>query len=246
MGCRVGIVTSASPDLDLSQVLDGILVTRLPAAETTTFENIYTADGRRQVIHGVAETLVPEVMPPNWRAAIVHLGPVARECAPSLVDAFGDAFVGVTPQGWMRRWDQAGHVSHIQWEEAGTLLARADAVVLSKEDVAGDEALLAQYAAHARLLTVTQGASGCTVYMAGQSRHFPAPAVQAVNATGAGDIFATVFFVWLRRSGDPWAAARFANCVAARSVTREGLSSTPSPAEIACFRQVIEGQGSAE
>ncbi len=234
LGCRVGVVTSASPDLDLSQVLDGALITRFPATTTTTFKNIYISDGRRQVLHTVAETLVPEMVPPNWRAAIVHLGPVARECAPALVNAFGNAFVGVTPQGWMRRWDQAGRVSCCQWEEAEKLLARADAVVLSEEDVAGDEALVAQYAAQTRLLVVTRGAAGCTVYTGGQSRRFPAPAMPEVDPTGAGDIFAATFFVWLQRRGDPWMAARFANCVAARSVTRAGLSGTPSPEEVAC------------
>jgi sugar/nucleoside kinase (ribokinase family) len=233
LGCRVGIVTSTSPDLDLSQVLDGILVTRFPAATTTTFKNIYTPEGRRQMLHGIAETLVPEMMPPNWRTAIVHLGPVARECAPALINAFGDAFVGVTPQGWMRHWDQAGRVSSCQWEEAEEMLARANAVVLSEADMAGDEALVALYATQTRLLVITQGAAGCTVYTGGQSRHFPAPAVREVDPTGAGDIFAAAFFVWLQRKGDPWVAARFANCIAAHSVTQAGLSGTPTPEDIA-------------
>jgi len=239
LGCRVGVVTSASPGLDLSHVLDGVLVTRFPAATTTAFRNIYTPDGRRQMLHSVAETLVPEMVPPNWRAAIVHLGPVARECDPALVNAFDDTFVGLTPQGWMRSWDQAGRVSCCQWEGAGELLAYAGAVVLSEEDVAGDRALMAQYAARARLLVVTQGAAGCTVYTAGRSRHFPAPAAHEVDPTGAGDIFAAAFFVSLQRQGDPWRAARFANCVAACSVTRPGLSGTPSPEEIARCRRTL-------
>ncbi len=239
LGCRVGVVTSASPDLDLSKVLDGVLVSRFPAATTTTFENIYTSNGRQQVLHTVAETLVPEMVPPNWRAAIVHLGPVARECDPALINAFGDAFVGLTPQGWMRRWDQAGRVSCCQWEEAEELRSRASAVVLSEEDVAGDEALVARYASQSRLLVVTQGAAGCTVYTAGQSRHFSVPPVHEVDPTGAGDIFAAAFFVWLQRKGDPWRAACFANCVAARSVTRPGLLGTPSPEEIARCKQSL-------
>jgi sugar/nucleoside kinase (ribokinase family) len=233
LGCRVGVVTSASPDLDPSQVLDGIRVARSPAATTTTFENIYTSNGRRQVLHGVAETLVPEMVPPHWRAAIVHLGPVARECTPELVDAFGDAFVGLTPQGWMRRWDQAGHVSCCHWEDAEPLLARADGVVLSEEDVAGDTELVARFAAQTRLLVMTQGAAGCTVYERGHARHFPAPAAHEVDPTGAGDIFAAAFFIWLQRKHDPWMAARFANCVAAGSVSRVGLAGTPSPGEVA-------------
>ena len=239
LGCRVGIVTSANPSLDLSQALDGVLVTRFPATTTTTFENIYTSDGRRQVLHSIAETLTPEMIPSHWRAAIVHLGPVAGECAPALVNAFGDAFVGVTPQGWMRCWDQSGRVSSCQWEDAEPWLARADGVVLSEEDVSGDERLVAWYAARTRLLVVTRGVAGCTVYTHGQARHFSAPVVREADPTGAGDIFATAFFVWLQRSGDPWMAAHFANCVAARSVTRVGLAGTPRPDEVARCKHAL-------
>ena len=241
LGCRVGVVTSADPDLDLSHALDGVLIARFPAAVTTTFENVYTAEGRRQVMHGLAETLTPTAVPTDWRATIVHVGPVARECAPTLVDALGNSFVGVTPQGWMRRWDRAGRVSGSRWEEAEPWLARADAVVLSEEDVAGDESLVAQYAAQTRVLVVTQGVAGCTVYTDGHARCFPAPTVEEADPTGAGDVFAAAFFVWLQRGHDSWRAARFANCVAARSVTRVGLASTPSLREIAnCERALVK------
>ena len=240
LGCRVGAVTSASSDLDLSKVLDGVIIARFPAATTTTFKNIYTANGRRQMLHGVAETLVPAMVPLNWRATIVHLGPVARECDPALADVFGDAFVGLTPQGWMRRWDPAGHVNTCQWERAEELLTRADAVVLSEEDVQHDESLMTQYAAQTRLLVVTQGAAGCTVYTAGQVRHFPAPAVHQADPTGAGDVFAAAFFVCLQHRGDPWMAARFANCLAARSVTRAGLTGTPCLEEVARCERALE------
>ncbi|MBN1810761.1 MAG: ribokinase [Anaerolineae bacterium] len=242
LGCRVGIVTSAGPDLDLSHTLDDILIARTPAATTTTFENTYTPSGRQQMLHATAETLIPEMVPPDWTVAprgIVHLGPVAQECDPILVDAFGDAFMGLTPQGWMRCWNQARRVSRCPWKEAERLLARADAVVLSEEDMAGNETLVSRYAAQTRLLVLTQGASGCTVYTQGQSRHFPAPTVQEIDATGCGDIFAATFFVWLQRSGDLWAAARLANCVAAQSVTRRGLDGTPTTDEIMKCEQTL-------
>lgn len=233
LGCRVGVVTSASPDLDLSPVFDGVRVARSPATTTTTFKNIYTPDGRRQVLHSVAETLVPEMVPADWKATTVHIGPIAQECSPALVDAFGDSFVGLTPQGWMRRWDEAGHVRASRWETPGPLLARADGVVLSEEDVGGDSRVLAEYAAQTRLLVVTDGVRGCTVYERGRVRHFSAPAVDEVDPTGAGDIFAAAFFVALQRVGDSWVAAHFANCIAARSVTRSGLDSVPAPDEVA-------------
>jgi sugar/nucleoside kinase (ribokinase family) len=242
LGCRVGVVTSANADLDLGQVLSDVRVARFPASATTTFENIYTADGRRQVLRGVANLLVPEMVPSQWKATIAHLGPVARECDPTLVHAFGDAFVGVTPQGWMRQWDEAGRVSRRRWEEAEQLLARADAVVLSEEDVYGDESLIAQYATQARLLVVTRGAKGCTVYTHGRVRSFPAPSVREVDPTGAGDIFAAAFFVGLQRSGDSAVAACFANCIASCSVARTGLDGAPRSREVAsCEQAWLEG-----
>jgi sugar/nucleoside kinase (ribokinase family) len=240
LGCRVGIVTSAGPDLDLSQALDDVLIARVSAAATTTFENTYPPGGRQQMLHATAETLTPQMVPPDWTVAprgVVHLGPVAQECDPALVEAFGDAFVGLTPQGWMRCWNEARHVSRCRWQEAEPLLARADAVVLSEEDVADDETLVSEYAVQTRMLVLTQGASGCTVYTGGQRHHFPAPAVQERDATGCGDIFAATFFVWLQRSGDPWAAARLANCTAAQSVTRAGLDGTPTADEIAACEE---------
>ncbi|MEE8391742.1 MAG: PfkB family carbohydrate kinase [Anaerolineae bacterium] len=239
LGCRVGIVTSASPDLDLSRVLDGALIACSPASTTTTFKNVYTSTGRQQMLHSVADPLVPEMVPPHWRTGIVHVGPVTGECDPALADAFGDIFVGVTPQGWMRRWDQAGRVSSCLWEEAEPWLARADAVVLSDEDVCNDESLVAQYASQTRLLVVTHGTTGCTVYTQGQTRSFSAPSVHEVDPTGAGDIFAAAFFVALRRCGDPWTAAHFANSIAAGSVTRTGLDSTPRPDEVTHCERIL-------
>jgi sugar/nucleoside kinase (ribokinase family) len=243
LDCRVGIVTSASSDLDLSPALDGILITRHPAPTTTTFENIYTPEGRRQVLHGLAETLTPDMLPSNWEVSsntgVVHVGPVAGECALALADAFGDAFVGVTPQGWMRRWDRSGHVSSCLWKEAKPWLARADAVVLSDEDVCYDQSLVAQYTSQTRLLVVTHGTTGCTVHTQGQTRSFLAPSVDEVDPTGAGDIFATALFVSLQRCGDPWTAARFANCIAAGSVMRAGLDSTPRPDEVTGCERIL-------
>jgi len=240
LGCRVGIVTSASPDLNLSQILDDVWITCTPAVATTTFENAYTSAGRRQTLHSLAKTLTPEMRPADWKVKIIHLGPVARECDPALIDVLGDAFVGLTPQGWMRRWDRIGQVRNCRWEKAERWLARADAVVLSEEDVAGNESLIAQYAAQTQILVVTQGAAGCTVHTASCSRRFPSPTAKEIDSTGAGDIFAAAFFVWLQHGGTPWEAARFANCIASGSVARSGLTGVPTSDETALCKQTLE------
>ena len=66
------------------------------------------------------------------------------------------------------------------------------------------------------------------MYTEGRVRDFPAPPAQEVDPTGAGDIFAAAFFLWMERHRDPWGAARFANCIASHSVTRVGVSGTPT------------------
>lgn len=232
LGCRVGVLTSATDDLNLSQAFEGISLSCVPSPVMTTFENRYTSSGRQQTVESVATRLSGSMLPPDWRqATIIHLGPVAQEVAPTLADQISPAFLGVTPQGWMRRWDEHGQVYPTAWENGKSLLRRADAVVLSEEDVGGDERLLSDWAMQAKVLVVTRGARGCTVYADGVRTDLAAWPVVEVDSTGAGDIFAAVFFVLLQRNGDPWEAARRANCVAALSVTRRGLNSTPSVEE---------------
>ena len=234
LGCRAGVVTSAETDLPLSEALGNVEIHCIPSPATTTFENRYTSRRRIQIVGSVAPRLTPEEVPPAWRgAAVVHLGPVAGECDPALVEIFPGSFLGVTPQGWMRRWDQEGRVGPAPWDGAEAVLARADAVVLSQEDVAGDEAQVARWARLTPLLVLTRGPAGCTLFVDGRAEDVPATPIPEVDPTGAGDIFAAAFFVLIQRGWSPLEAARFANCVAAASVTRPGLAGTPTPDDVA-------------
>ena len=52
-------------------------------------------------------------------------------------------------------------------------------------------------------------------------------------------IFATAFFTHLHATGDLGESARFANCVAASSVTRVGLASTPAREEVDRCRRIL-------
>lgn len=73
-----------------------------------------------------------------------------------------------------------------------------------------------------RVVIVTDGAAGCTVYTPHGAAHVPAFRVQEVDPTGAGDCFDAGFLVrWL--AGDsPTEAARFANACGALAVTAQG------------------------
>jgi sugar/nucleoside kinase (ribokinase family) len=55
--------------------------------------------------------------------------------------------------------------------------------------------------------------------------------VREVDPTGAGDIFAAVYFALCQATGDPFAAAEPAVALASASVERQNLASIPTPAE---------------
>ena len=224
LGCRPAVLSSAAPDFAWQDALPGMRVHSVPAADTSTFENIYTPDGRIQIIHAVAGRLQADDVPDAWkRAPIVHLAPLTNEVDTEIVHQFSNSLIGITPQGWLRGWDENGYVYARAWEAARVVLPQVTAVVLSTEDLL-DDRMLHRYREWANLLVLTQGADGCTVFLGDESRHIPAPAVTEVEATGAGDIFAAAFFVRLQQTkGNPWEAARFANQIAARSVTQRGL-----------------------
>jgi hypothetical protein len=232
LGLRVGIVTSWGAEMPLGN-LKRIPIISYPSEQSTTFENIYTDKGRIQIVHFVAPRLDYHLIPEPWRQApIVHLGPVAQEVEPGLVRHFSTSLVGLTPQGWLRSWDSSGKVHASEWPEATFTLQQSGAAVLSIEDVQNDEARIEEMAAAARILVVTEGAAGARVYWNGDVRRFRPPQEEEIDATGAGDIFAAAFFMRLYLTRDPWESARFANQVAATSVTRRGLEGIPTPEEI--------------
>lgn len=231
-GLRVGIVTSAGASAPLA-ALSGVQIFNVPAEYSTTFENVKTPQGRKQTLHHQAAFLTKEHVPQEWRAAsIVHLAPIAREVDASLVDLFPNSLIGITPQGWMRGWDENGSVFATAWGNNEHALTKAGAVVMSLEDVNHSLEMVESLAHHTKIYCLTDGAEGAVMHWHGDRRRFRPPQVDEVDATGAGDIFAAGLFIRLFQTKDPWEAARFATNLAAYSVTRPGLDGIPTIKEI--------------
>lgn len=239
LGVRVGVVTAAGPETSLAPLND-ISVVSLESPRSTTFENIYNEHGRIQYLRAQATRIDFARVPESWqRASIIHLGPIADEMDATLPEGFSPALLGLTSQGWMRQWGADGRVSRRPWENADAALPRASAVVISREDVNGDEELIEHMAHQTRVLAVTEAESGAVLYWHGDRRRFRAPKVKEVDATGAGDVFAAAFFVRLLATRDPWEATRFATLIASRSITRVGLDGIPTPSEIEQCRMEV-------
>jgi hypothetical protein len=231
MGARVGVHTSAAYEPGLIDILRGALVARIPAEYTTCFVNDYSTGRRQQHIESIAEKLTYEQLLPEWRnPPVVHLGPLCQELDTAIVEKFPRSLIGVTPQGWMRGWDEAGLVSAIEWADAARVLRKAAVVVISEDDVS-DRSVIAEWASKARMLVVTLGERGCDVYRQGGGEPFHSPAFKSateVDPTGAGDVFAAAFLWHLHRSGGDWkTAADWANCVASFVVEKRGVAGVP-------------------
>ena len=236
MGARVGVHTSASYEPGLIDTLGGVLVARIPAEYTSCFVNDYSSGKRVQTIESVAEKLTYEQILPEWRnPPVVHLGPLCQEIDTNLVERFPRSLVGVTPQGWMREWDETGLVRAVDWADAERVLRKAHVVVISEDDVA-DRSIIEDWASRARMLVVTLGERGCDVYRRSGAEAFHSPAftpASEVDPTGAGDVFAAAFLWHLHNSGGDWkTAADWANCVASFVVEKRGVTGVPKLADV--------------
>jgi ribokinase len=111
------------------------------------------------------------------------------------------------------------------------------ATLLQRESVDAEAAALALRQRGARNVVLKLGSRGCFVALAdGRRQSLAGRKVAAVDTTAAGDAFNAAFAVALSRGQDAFAAAAWANAVAALSVTRPGAqASMPDSKEVEQF-----------
>lgn len=237
LGWRAGFVGGAAPD-ELAPLLapfeDEVEAWVQPSERTTRFVNVSVGDSRSQWVTALAGPLdcgallapAPGGSSARGRVRVLHVAPVAREV--DLGEAIGavDAeVVGVTPQGLIRRWGGDGRVAHVPLTLADgrdEVAAGVDVVVMTEEERPFVEALTRAVRRHGGLVVVTKGSQGCLVETAAGAQAVPAlPVVEAVDRTGAGDVFAAGLLVGLGEGRDVADAVRFA--MAAASCSIEGV-----------------------
>lgn len=234
-GLRVAVLTSTAKDdplLDqLRPYVDDLIV--IEAEQTSTFENIYTDQGRVQYIRGTAKSLSYEQLPEAWRdTPLVHLAPLTGELDPEMAARFPNATTMLTAQGVLRQWGDDGRIHFKRWCVASVLKA-LDWLVLSEEDIVLAPELEQVYAELAHHFVLTRAEQGGTHYDHGVPTHYPTPAVEVIQPTGAGDVFAASLLASLYLlDGDVTASLDVAAHMGATSVTRDGVLGTPTPDEV--------------
>lgn len=245
LGARLGVYTSGDPQhrMLLQEVLPGAELCWVSSRSSTTFRNTYALDGARtQEILAVAAPLPPAGLPRTWAAAAVfHLGPLVGEVPLAMVDTLpAGALVGVTPQGWLRTLHVGGAVRKRRWDSYREVLARADVLVFSEEDV-GDEAEALLYARAAKLAVITRADRGADLLHENRWTRFPAHRTNQVDPTGAGDVFAAAFLLEYRRTGSPAQACRFANSAASFVIESPGLCGMAREPEVRSRMALLPG-----
>jgi sugar/nucleoside kinase (ribokinase family) len=231
----VGVVTSVGAEIDLLAALPGVATVVVPAPTSTRFHNVYAADRRVQRLIARAAPLTLAAVPDVWRtASIVHLAPVAAEVDTALAAALRPTagFLGATPQGWLRAWDEQGRVHLRRCADLPARLAGVDGIVVSEEDLAAETAGAQPLVAPGRTVALTRGAAGVRVLQPGRVDHVPACRASPVDPTGAGDVFAAAWFIRLADGDEPLAATRYAACAAAAAVEQHGLAGVPTAQQI--------------
>jgi ribokinase len=230
LGLEVTLVTRVGPSelADVQRTCDGlgIRLHALPSLTTTTFAFQWDERGRRLLrLRARARGISAADLPPRADGAAATLfGSIAHELASDLFGSGGGVRV-LAAQGQLRSWDADGTVQPTEWIDADRHIGALTAVVLSEEDVGWRDAIpLAWSKLTSVVLTLAD--SGARLYESGSPRaEVPAfkPAA-AVDATGAGDAFASGLTVALSEGRAMQDAMRFANAVASFCVEGQGTA----------------------
>ncbi len=203
LGLRTGALVGLDPDATVARELEalrdaGVDLVPLPLVGGPVFDNIEEPTGRRQVAHAVGPPVPTDALPPAWRAAGAwFLGPVAGELDDAWAEIPPDA--ALVALGWqgLLRTVRAGEPVRRRVPSASALLARADIVGVSRDDLEPDTSIadLCALLRPGATLIVTAGADGGVVAEAGPDGpralyRYPAFEPDRVaDPVGAGDVF---------------------------------------------------------
>jgi sugar/nucleoside kinase (ribokinase family) len=220
LGLRTLIVTKGRPR-ELEELLapyrEELELRVLPAEHTTTLATRWEDGTRKQRLLAWAGAIDETI---EVDTAILHLAAVARE-TPSHWQGNAE-FVGITPQGLLREWDEDGLISLTPLDPQA-IPARFDALVLSEAELAHSQWLVAS-AGSQTPVAVTAGARPTLVYLPDRTAiETSVPAVaEPRDDLGAGDVFAAAFFIALNEGRSPADAAAYGNAAAVVRVAGAG------------------------
>lgn len=212
----------------------------LPAASTTTLQTSGMGAERRQRVLAWAGPIAEDL---ELDTTILHVAPVARETPRGWRGRAG--FVGLTPQGLVRRWSGEGAAMELGDDRPAALApARWDALVVSKHE----RAACAQLIERSRVLgapaaITAQGAPTTVILPDGPELLCDVATLGRVcDDLGAGDVFAAAFFIALAEGRGARAAAAFGSAAAAIRLEGTGAHAIGDRRAIQARARQLQGE----
>lgn len=232
LGLNTAILTSFANPFLFEKRFEEINIQNIVAPQTTIFNNSYQDDIRTQYIEAVANEIHAHHIPSNWKKTkIVHVCPIANEVSIDILNSFESAIVCVSPQGWMRKWNEEGIVAAKDLED-WSFLSSADVVIMSEEDLRGIEYRLNEIIFHSKIFILTRGRRPISIFTKGKSLSLPVCEVDAVDPTGAGDVFSAGFLAKYAATKKLVEAVVYGICAASFCVSGIGMEQLASKTEL--------------
>ena len=236
-GFRAGVLTRGNIDnlprevqQELESVSSEIELVIQNSGATTTFTNEEVVGRRVQTIHAWGGDIDLSGLPPDWRGTqTMHIAPLAQEIDPRGLGRLAPGYLGVTPQGWVRRWGEKlpSPVRHEPLKLSYESCNRFNSMVLSAEELAFLREPFDIVSRHG-LAIVTRGRRGATAIDRGRVSEIAGYPGERVDTTGAGDTFAAMLFL-MRGRGEPLhRSLELASAAASLSVRARGVSAVPT------------------
>jgi len=229
LGQQSAVLTSVGKDFLFKKVFADLDIPfyNKHAEKTTVFQNKYYKGFRTQHMFSRAQEIVKSDIPNNLcQPDILHLCLIANELDFKIIKEFEAQLVGAAIQGALRTWDKDGLISYkeMDWKR----LKNVDIVILSEEDIEGRKKILSKIAKYVDQVVLTKAEKGAHIFYRGGEYHFPSYNVKEVDATGAGDVFATAYLIKYNETKSIEEACIYAHCTASFIVEGIGLENLPS------------------
>ena len=242
LGLRIDAVTKIGGDLPWGfrarlRML-GLKPIIVEGCETTRFVLDYRGGRRRLSVEAVCEAIKPDEVEDASRDAVMLtpiIGEVPRETALRLR---GAGILALDPQGYLRTLNPDGSIGLRPWLDL-ELLSAIDIYKSTLRELRLITGVEAPLKALGRLHGIgvgeaiaTLGDEGAILSLGDEAYRIPAYRVEAVDPTGAGDVYLAAYLIERLRGGEPTWCGAFASATASLIVETAGASFKASSKEL--------------